>query len=273
MNFFHNTKRLLRSDCSLCWYWWNYFNFLLIIWKDVSLLFCHDLRPFVVLRYRTLELFAAHACRKRCTCSTRASESSALLFDRPVCPPKHRIWPRQTDNVYYRYWLLYWEVTCIAVTEKLEDTKWTIKNRKGQATNCQKKGWFGFMVFNATFNTISAISWRSVLLVEETEGPAENHRPFASHWQTLSHNSIHLALVGIRTHNITGDGHWLYTPTPRSQPRTELHEIHRKLGVNSGSPKRKVVPSPLVAPNVKWRGKYGIYHHKSWNIKRKDKVV
>ena len=28
-----------------------------------------------------------------------------------------------------------------------------------------------FMVFNATFNNISAISWRSVLLVEETEFP------------------------------------------------------------------------------------------------------
>jgi hypothetical protein len=27
---------------------------------------------------------------------------------------------------------------------------------------------FRFMVFNATFNNISAISWRSVLLVEET---------------------------------------------------------------------------------------------------------
>ena len=27
------------------------------------------------------------------------------------------------------------------------------------------------MVFNATFNNISAISWRSVLLVEETRGP------------------------------------------------------------------------------------------------------
>jgi hypothetical protein len=29
-------------------------------------------------------------------------------------------------------------------------------------------GWFGFMVLNATFNNISAISWRLVLLVEET---------------------------------------------------------------------------------------------------------
>jgi hypothetical protein len=31
-----------------------------------------------------------------------------------------------------------------------------------------------FMVFNVTFNNISVISWRSVLLVEETR---ENHRP------------------------------------------------------------------------------------------------
>jgi hypothetical protein len=30
------------------------------------------------------------------------------------------------------------------------------------------------MVFNATFNNISAISWRSVLLVEETGVPREN---------------------------------------------------------------------------------------------------
>jgi hypothetical protein len=36
-----------------------------------------------------------------------------------------------------------------------------------------------FMVFNATFNNISAISWRSVLLVEETRVPGENHRPVA----------------------------------------------------------------------------------------------
>ena len=37
------------------------------------------------------------------------------------------------------------------------------------------------------FNNISVISWRSVLLVEET---GENHRPVASHWQTLSHNVV-----------------------------------------------------------------------------------
>ena len=33
------------------------------------------------------------------------------------------------------------------------------------------------MVFNATFNNSSAISCRSVLMVEETEVPGQNHRP------------------------------------------------------------------------------------------------
>jgi len=46
------------------------------------------------------------------------------------------------------------------------------------------------MMFNAFFNTISVISERSVLLVEETGGPGENHRPVASHWHTLSHNVV-----------------------------------------------------------------------------------
>jgi len=50
------------------------------------------------------------------------------------------------------------------------------------------------MVFKATFNNISVILWQSVLLVEETRVPEENHRPVASHWQTLSHNVVHLAM-------------------------------------------------------------------------------
>ena len=50
------------------------------------------------------------------------------------------------------------------------------------------------MVFNATFNNISVISWRSVLLVEEAGVHGENPRPVARHCQTLSHNVIHLLL-------------------------------------------------------------------------------
>jgi hypothetical protein len=43
------------------------------------------------------------------------------------------------------------------------------------------------MVFNATFNNISVISWQSALLMEETGLPKETHRPAASYFQTLSH--------------------------------------------------------------------------------------
>ena len=46
--------------------------------------------------------------------------------------------------------------------------------------------WVRVMMFNVTFNSISVISWWSVLLVEETGVPRENHRPAKSYWQTLS---------------------------------------------------------------------------------------
>ena len=54
------------------------------------------------------------------------------------------------------------------------------------------------MMFNATFNNISAILWQSALLVEETGVPRENHRPVSSHWQ-LYHimlYRVHLAWAG-----------------------------------------------------------------------------
>ena len=60
------------------------------------------------------------------------------------------------------------------------------------------------MVFNATSNNISVIQWRSVLLVEETRVTGENHRPATSHWQKSTRN-----LSGIRTHNVSGDRHFV----------------------------------------------------------------
>jgi hypothetical protein len=68
------------------------------------------------------------------------------------------------------------------------------------------------MVFNATFNYISVISWRSILLMEDTGVPVKHHRPTASHWQTLLHNTSRLSRI--RIHNVSGDIHWLYSDDP-----------------------------------------------------------
>ena len=46
------------------------------------------------------------------------------------------------------------------------------------------------MVFNTTFNNISIISLRLILLVKDTRVPGENNQPVASDWQTLSHNDV-----------------------------------------------------------------------------------
>ena len=70
------------------------------------------------------------------------------------------------------------------------------------------------IVFNATFNNISAILWRSVLLVEETGVPEENHQPVASHWQTISHNVVsstpRMSWFELTTLVVIGRPYWLH---------------------------------------------------------------
>jgi len=68
------------------------------------------------------------------------------------------------------------------------------------------------MVLNATFNNISAISWQSVLLVEETGVSGKNNRSATSHWQNFSHNVVSSTPRHDQdwNHSIKGDRHWLH---------------------------------------------------------------
>jgi hypothetical protein len=68
------------------------------------------------------------------------------------------------------------------------------------------------MVFNATSNNISAIGWRSVLLMNESEYPkkttdllqiTDKHNNKMLYW-------VHLAMSGIRAYSDSGDRYWLY---------------------------------------------------------------
>jgi hypothetical protein len=63
------------------------------------------------------------------------------------------------------------------------------------------------MVFNATYNNISVISWRSVLLVEETGVPGINNRSATSQCQTLLSNVVSSTPCqsGIQNHNFSGE--------------------------------------------------------------------
>ena len=106
------------------------------------------------------------------------------------------------------------------ITSGIESTKTESKNfynklldieARSLENNCYFLNWVRVrvMVFNVTFNNISVISLRLVLLVEETAKPGENHRPAASHSQTLSHNvaSSTSRLGGVLTDNFSGDRH------------------------------------------------------------------
>ena len=134
--------------------------------KDHNI-WCRKSTPPPWVRYKSGELPVTHTifmCARGIEC--------ASFEDFPVG------WWNCSDGMTF---FLAWNLT-EKITECIDGIINVFFNRKRRYFNNLIR-WFGL---------VSAISWRSLLMMDEPGVPGENHGPVASHWQTFSHYVVSL---------------------------------------------------------------------------------
>ena len=92
----------------------------------------------------------------------------------------------------------------LAIAKVQEDAVsfYILMSNTSQATVFMIRG-RGVVVFNPTFNNISVLSWRSVLLVEKITDLSQ----VSDKLDHIILYQVHFAISRIITHNVSGDGH------------------------------------------------------------------